>query len=172
MREPINRRAPSIPASAMPRRATADPPSGIAAAVVPAENANLVDLKVPRLGSFAVNIQVPAVPVPKAPPLIVPVPVTDTVPAPWLKIEDEIKSKVKPPTLQKLAIGPETNDHGAANVAKVPAATEEKSPVAPATCGLFAAENAQYQAVTFVAVSTVAVSILALPTNEILPDAA
>ena len=85
----------------MPRRATADPPSGIAAAVVPAENANLVDLGVPRLGSFAVNIQVPAVPVPKAPPLIVPVPVTDTVPAPWLKIEDEIKSKVKPPTLQK-----------------------------------------------------------------------
>jgi len=44
-----------------------------------------------------------------------------------------------------------------------------KSPVAPATCVLNAAENPQYQAVTIVAVLRVVAFILALPMNAMPP---
>ena len=62
-------------------------------------------------------------------PEIVPTASTDTEPAPWLTMEEEVRSNVNPSTDQKLGIAPELNDHagwksrpspGGTNVAKFP----------------------------------------------------
>src|SRR5882724_1832871 len=70
-------------------------------------------------------------------PLIVPVPSTNT-PAgwpPWKTTEDEVRSNVNPPALQRSATAPELKNHGAVNVAVEPGAIPEKLPSALMTMG-------------------------------------
>jgi len=86
------------PRREMPMRAREDPPSGTEEPVA-AEKENLCP-KSPPPGSCVEKLQVPNVgsnPFPET----VPVPVTVTVAGlpPWEKIEDEMRSKVNPPTV-------------------------------------------------------------------------
>ena len=88
------RRIKQRPERAAPSKRTVVPPSGIAP--VAAWNENVGPVPVP--GSDVVNVQVPGVALKPAEPAplatIVPVPTTDTVPAPCEKIDEAIRLNV------------------------------------------------------------------------------
>src|SRR5689334_13108288 len=90
------------PTSATPNSINVEPPSGAAA-----PEAAEIEKRAgePADGSCVVKLQLADVAV-KPWPVMVPVPLTVTVPAPWLKMADAIKLNVQPSTVQKLATGP------------------------------------------------------------------
>src|SRR4029077_20313109 len=110
-------RRPSIPTSAIPRRATAEPPSGTLP--VAAENENRAWAE----GFCVVKFHVPLV-ISKPFPLIVPLPATVTEPPPCIVMEEEVRLNTKPSTCQKLGTAPELNAHGNAIVTASPSVTK------------------------------------------------
>ena len=136
-------RRTSIPVSARPRRATAEPPSGTALPF--AENENIALVRPPAF--WVVKAQVMAVgsnPL----PLTIPLPSTVRDDAVRCVTVDERRSKVKPATLHRPGVGVDgLNAQGAVTATGVFIGIPAKSPVPPASTW------ALIQEVTVVAVS-------------------
>ena len=100
-------RRPSMLAKAIPKRATAEPPSGTVPVAAEKENCAFA------AGFCVVKCQTPGVDA-KPCPEIVPVPSTVTeFEFGWAAMAEPIRSNTNPSTAQKLEIAPELKDHGA-----------------------------------------------------------
>jgi len=136
--------------------------SGTAALAAENENTPLAD------GSSVPKWNVPGVGS-KLFPEIVPTALTDTKPGPWAFMEEEVRSNVNPPTVQKLGNAPEVNDHGCAKVTASPGATNvAKSPSAFCTAGK-PTPPVPVQPVTVAAVPAEEVSRATVPVNVMSP---
>src|ERR1700722_20433817 len=103
-------------------------------------------------------------------PLTEPIPSTRT-PAgfpPWNTIWEEVRSNVKPPTLQRLATAPELKNQGEVNATCVPGAIPEKLPSSLITTGI-PVPPGPVQANTSVAVPAEDVSNCTPPANVMSP---
>jgi hypothetical protein len=149
----------SIPVSAIPRRATAEPPSGTALPF--AENENIALVCPPAF--WVVKAQVIAVGSNPF-PLTIPVPSTVRDVAVRCVTVDERRSKVKPAALHRAGVGVDgLNTQGAENVAGVFTGMEAKSPVPPASTWVL------NQATTVVAVNKEFVLKLHPPAKLMFP---
>src|SRR4029450_9125367 len=150
-------RTTSIPVSASPKRATAEPPSGTATLFAENENDDLVippALWVVKLHSMPVGSNPLAFTIP-APSIVRAFAVCVTTVA-------EKRSNVKPPTLQRPGLGVDSTQ-GAPKVAGVLMGSREKSPVAPFSTWVL------IQDITVGAVSKEFVSKWAEPPNWMVP---
>jgi hypothetical protein len=82
-------------------------------------------------------------------------------------MEDDVRLKINPPTLQKAGTGPELKLQGAVNVVTAPTATDEKLPDRLTTVGFPPVPLSH--PVTLVAVLTEVVSSSAPPLNVMEP---
>lgn len=151
-----------MPISVIPKRATAEPPSGAETVFPLPENENVVRVLPPAL--WVVKLQSMAVgsnPL----PLTIPLPSIARIEAVCVTTVAERRSKVKPPTLHKPGVGVDgLNVHG--NIlACVPGAIPAKLPVALVTLLKPALWNTSNQVTTLVAVAKELVSNCTSPAN-------